>query len=298
MLCKNPYMAGALPFGCGQCLPCRINRRRQWAARQYLESLTHEHNAFCTLTYNSECLPRDGSLQPADLSGFIKRLRSRLDPVRFRFFGVGEYGDGADQRPHYHLSLFGVSGRTSVLGPSRVQHFGVSEAVFEAWGKGFTDVQEFTAATAQYVCGYVTKKLTSKGDPRLGNRAPEFARMSLRPAIGTEAMRVIASQLAASGYIDTLSDVPHELRVGNRTLPLGRTMLRKLREAVGYTQGYLDHVKSKISHERSLELLAVFAADASGEEVPTFRKSYSKEVAQRILQLEARSKIYETARKL
>lgn len=298
MLCKSPYMAGALPFGCGQCLPCRINRRRQWAARQYMESLTHDENAFVTLTYNGECFPRDGSLQPSDLSGFIKRLRARLEPVRFRFFGVGEYGDGADQRPHYHLSLFGVSGRTSVLGPSRVQHFGVSEAVSKAWGKGFTDVQEFSPATAQYVCGYVTKKMTFKGDERLNGRHPEFARMSLRPAIGTEAMKVVAAQLAGSGFIDSLEDVPHVLKVGKRSLPLGRTMLRKLREAIGFTQGYMDYVKGKVSHEKSLELLAVFAANESGEEIPTFRKSYQKEVATRILQLEARSKIFEQKRKL
>lgn len=80
MLCKNPYMKGVLAFGCGQCNPCRINRRRLWTHRIMLESLKHGDSSFVTLTY--ETLPSDGSLVPKDLQNFMKYLRMRVSPKK------------------------------------------------------------------------------------------------------------------------------------------------------------------------------------------------------------------------
>lgn len=297
LLCRKPYMAGAIPFGCGQCLPCRINRRRQWAARQYLESLTHENSAFVTLTYADE--PRSsggrGTLVPRDVQLFLKRLRSRKGGV-LRFFACGEYGE-VSQRPHYHLALFGLSGRE--LYGTGLRRFVTGERlVAECWPHGFVSVGEFTEASAQYVAKYTVKRMTHSSDPRLDGRHPEFARMSLRPGIGVPAMKIIADTLSKSEHGDVLDDVPSELKVGRRSLPLGRTLLRKLREACGYTEEYIESLKARVSSERSLELLALFQADEDDSEVRTIRSAYAKSVEQKILQLEAKSKIYESKRSL
>ena len=50
-------MKDAVPFGCGQCLPCRVNKRRLWTNRIMLESMCHDDNAFVTLTYNDDNIP-------------------------------------------------------------------------------------------------------------------------------------------------------------------------------------------------------------------------------------------------
>jgi len=167
--------------GCGQCLPCRINRRRLWMWRQYLESLCHETNCFVTLTYNDECLPKGGDLCHRDVQLFLKSFRRKIAPVRVRYFMCGEYGPDT-LRPHYHLSLFGVGVECSAL-------------VNDLWAKGFTYTTEFTQQTAQYIAGYVVKKLVDRNDPRMSGKVPEYARMSNRPGIGGLATTIIVQQL-------------------------------------------------------------------------------------------------------
>lgn len=56
--------------------------------------------------------------------------------------------------------------------------------------------------------------------------------MSLRPGIGALFMDEVASQLLRYG-LDDFEDVPTELRHGNRTLPLGRYLTRRLRTRIG-----------------------------------------------------------------
>lgn len=284
MLCTRPFMAGAVPFGCGQCLPCRINKRRQWMWRQFFESLVHEENCFVTLTYAPEKLPVDGSLCPRDLQLWLKRCRKAVHPLRFRYFAVGEYGDGTE-RAHYHASLFGVSGFT-VIGNKLF-----SKIAEETWGLGHVMVAEFNEKTAQYVAGYTTKKLTEFGHPKLKGRHPEFMRSSRRPGLGVDAMRVVAEQLRASGHMDV--DVPHSLKLGRKNIPLGRFMLKKLREFAGMSDAEIQAVKDAISHERSLEMQALFAVHGEDEETPTFKKAHVKEVAQRVLNAEARYKLWD-----
>lgn len=285
MLCKRPFMAGTIPFGCGQCLPCRINRRRQWMWRQYLESLTHEENCFVTLTYSPDHMPTGGNLEPRVVQLWLKRIRKVIDPLRFRYFLVGEYGDQS-LRPHYHLSVFGLSGSTVVRSG---RHPTFERAVSDTWSRGFVQVAEFNELTAQYVAGYVTKKLTFAGDPRLGGRVPEFARMSRRPGLGTEAVKIIAKQLLSNGQSWESGDVPHELRIGKRRIPLGRFMLKLLRSEVGFTDEYSKEVRDRASMERSLELLALFT---NSEGSLTITEAYKKEIAQKLLQVETRSKIF------
>lgn len=223
MLCKKPYLKGIQPYPCGQCLPCRLNRRRLWTHRIILEAKLHERNSFVTLTYDQAHYPESGSLSLGDYQRFLKRLRKRVGA--FRYFIVGEYGTNT-WRAHYHAALFGVG----------AEH---APAVQEAWSLGFTHCGDLTADSAQYIAGYVVKKLTRFDDPALAGRHPEFARMSLRPGIGAGFAERFAAGLNSepgATSIGVTGDVPATARTDGRHLPLGRYLRRKLREELGFDE--------------------------------------------------------------
>lgn len=265
--------------------------------RQFLEGLSHDENCFVTLTYADEHLPPGGQLEPRDVQLWLKKLRKACDPTRLRYFCVGEYGDES-YRPHYHLSVFGVSGTTLVNCPSGPGYF--EQAVAETWAKGVVHVAEFSELSAQYVAGYVVKKLTNDKDPRLGNKHPEFSRMSNRPGIGAAAMAIVAKSLRdGAGTVgeDALlpeGDVPRQLKLGRRGVPLGRYLVRRLRKEVGFTDEYIDQVKQAQTWQQSVEMSALHkvAVDRAPLAAITRRAVYLEEVKQRILQSEARARIY------
>lgn len=219
------------------------------------EAQQHPASCFVTLTYDEAHLPALRSVVPRDLSLFIKRLRKAVEPRRFRYFAVGEYGDES-ARPHYHAILFG-------LGPND------REVIDRAWqGQGLTATFEFNEYTAQYTAGYTVKKLTKKDDPRLGGRHPEFARMSNRPGIGAGAMAILARSLSTGFGLDDLvsrGDVPTHLKRGNQVLPLGRYLRQKLREELGMPEGWNEAAKEKFSMEESLKLQALWRSKGGGK---------------------------------
>ena len=88
-------------------------------------------------------------------------------------------------------------------------------------------------SSAQYVAGYVVKKMTAADDRRLCGRHPEFARMSNRPGIGQAAMWEVASELLRYRLDERLPDVPLALNHGKKQMPLGRYLRRELRKMVG-----------------------------------------------------------------
>jgi len=237
LLCRNPYIAsGGNAYGCGQCMPCRINRRRMWTHRIMLEATQHAVNSFWTLTYDDENIPIIGekaTLDPKDLTDFLKRLRIDYHPSKLRYFNVGEYGTETE-RPHYHLALFNYPACNR--GITQLNRYGnccgVCDGVRRIWGKGLVHSGQLEDGSAAYIAGYVTKKLTSKDDPRLCGRHPEFARMSLKPGIGAGFMPEVASALLTHN-LDSLTDVPTSLQHGTYVRPLGRYLTRKLREQMG-----------------------------------------------------------------
>lgn len=265
--------------------------------RQFFESLCHEENCFVTLTYRDEDLPANNSLQPSHLQLWLKRFRKSIAPRKVRFFAVGEYGQDGERQfnPHYHLSLFGVSGFSDWVG-SRQRLLGVAQEIASTWPYGNIDCKEFNEATASYVAGYTVKKLTAAGDPRLKGRTPEFMRSSRRPGLGADAMPIIAQQLMSSGHFS--GDVPRQLKLGRKNIPLGRYLLQKAREACGMTPEQIQKVKNVVTMERSLEMLALFkdGLDASPGSPVTATSVYKKEVHQRLLNAESRYKIFEAKR--
>lgn len=184
-----------LTLPCGACLGCRLARARAWSLRCVHEASLSEFNCFITLTYAPSHLPPGGSLRYRDFQLFMKRLRRRFPKERIRYFVVGEYGEQLS-RPHYHVCLFGFrfpdERPLSLLGASS----GFSSAILDSlWGLGHCHVTSLNRSTAEYAARYCLKKITGQrsvdhyrrvdSDGVVYNLVPEFARMSLRPGIGS-----------------------------------------------------------------------------------------------------------------
>ncbi len=287
MLCKRPYTGAVVPVGCGQCMPCRINKRRVWTHRLMLEALMHESSTFITLTYNDEHLPSNLTLDPLHPKLWMKRLRRAL-PNKIRFYLVGEYGTEGTRgiNPHYHAAIFGG-------------YLADGPLIEKKWGMGNIHIGDLTPASAQYICGYVTKKLTNKNDPLLEGRYPEFSRQSNRPGIGATAMDVIGETLFNKHnvkQIEDTNDVPKSLQHGRKLLPLGQYLTQRLRNHVGMP----DEYRQINTYLYSLEMSALLSDALSDPKNRT--KSRSQIIAdanaQKILQVEKRSAIYEQRKTL
>lgn len=216
-----------------------------WTHRLMLESGLHSSTSFVTLTYNQESLPISASgptLVPEDLSRFLKRYRKRIAPVAIRYFAIGEYGD-ATWRPHYHIAVFGHRScdrgfTRSVPGgsePDWRRCCDTCATVGQAWGLGQVHVGRFSREAAQYIAGYVVKKLTRNMDALYGERHPEFTRMSLKPGIGHGAMDEVADVLLQYG-LEHRGPAPTALRVGAKLYPLGRYLRKALSLRLGHDE--------------------------------------------------------------
>lgn len=317
MLCKNPFMKGIQPCGCGQCMPCRINKSREWSNRLMLESRAHKTATFITLTYRDEELhdvsndwngsrPLVPNLVPLHPQNWLKRIR-KVVPTPLRFFLVGEYGDQT-QRPHYHVALFGfpncVYGR---IRPGLKICCGPCDLVKKTWGFGNIQLGELNKDTAQYIAGYVTKKWTREDSwtkEKLKGRHPEFPRMSLKPGIGATAIKRLINftEPTRSGqYVRGSIDAPVVLRNSGSTLPLGRYLKRKWREALGRSPDTPKSVSDQYLSELYKENCAA-TLDAQKQGVPSVfrdaKANYYRKTKQKIKNLDARAKIHSTRRHL
>jgi len=257
--CVRPFIGSNGAFGCGQCMPCRFNKRRVWAHRIMLEGMCHAECSFVTVTYAED----RRELVIADVQAWLKRFRDVVYPKRIRYFVVGEYGD-ISGRPHYHAALFGwpscVGGERCRSGEGCECH--ACSVVRKTWGFGHVMVGKLELKSAQYIAGYVTKKMTQRTDIRLGGRQPEFARMSLKPGIGAIAMENVALAMmrCPSRFME---DVPMSLRHGKGELPLGRYLRKRLRKLVGRDEGAPGAVIQKCAAELSVVRAAAWNDERS-----------------------------------
>lgn len=143
-----------------------------------------------------------------------------------------------------------------------------------------------TPESAQYIAGYVTKKMTSKDDIRLLGRYPEFSRMSLRPGIGADALHEVADVLMKFNLVDVEGDVPSSLRHGARLMPLGRYLRRKLRLLVGHDEAAPEKTLKEM--EEALRPLFDLAYETSRAK----KSVLLEEGAQKVLSMETRAKIF------
>lgn len=255
MMCKKPYMKSPVPtrrpvthderlactpMPCGHCLPCRVNKARQWVTRIMLEAGAHKSTCFVTLTYNDDFIPKGDKkngervgmccLDKVELQNFFKRLRKKIDPIRIRYFAVGEYGS-INLRPHFHIVIFGLG----------VEDRPVIASVWTDRGIeiGFVHVGDLTNYSARYITNYAMKNLTDMDDPwvkknypLLAGREPEFMTSSrLDGGIGTKGIKRIADQWNKSNI--TEKRIVREFSLFGREVPLGRYLTKKFAEYIG-----------------------------------------------------------------
>lgn len=196
---------------CGQCVGCRINRSKMWAARCIHEAQMHEDNCFVTLTYNDQNMPEGGTLVLRHFQLFMKRLRKKYGSG-IRFFHCGEYGDKLG-RPHYHALLFGLDFHDKVLWK---QEHGtplyISASLTTLWPYGFSTVGAVTYETAAYTARYIMKKVSGpiaelhyeNIDELTGQvvqRQPEYITMSRKPGIGKQWYNKFKSDLWPDDFL-------------------------------------------------------------------------------------------------
>lgn len=213
MRCAYPQLnKERVEYPCGQCTNCKINRRRSWVLRNYLELADHpQGSSFLTLTYDDEHLPENKLLQKdrRDFKLFMKRLR-KWSPYKLRYFGCGEYGS-TTQRPHYHLICYGL--------PEMLRDSPEHKKLVQLWGNGHVDCGSVTLHSIQYVAGYTLKA----GQPsNWCFVVPPHNLCSRRPGIGHRRIQQLADQIFEKEY-DGKSDL-YSLRVGGKLLPCDRYM--------------------------------------------------------------------------
>lgn len=194
-MCLSPvFLNDNRVVACGKCFECKVKKSIEWSYRIMDEVSLHKDNCFLSLTYNDANLPDGASLERSDLTLFIKRLRKRVEPIKFKVFYAGEYGD-LKGRPHYHVILFGWSPpdkyffRKSRRGNDMFR----SPLIESCWTLGFSSIENIEdIKQAQYIALYLQKKPTD------GRVAP-FVGMSNRGGgIGAGA---VSDKIAIDGNV-------------------------------------------------------------------------------------------------
>lgn len=194
--------------------------KRAWAVRAMHEAYCHEENSFLTLTYDPALVPSDYGLHHDHFQRFMKRLRKKLHPKKVRYLMCGEYGDKGD-RPHYHCLLFGHDFREDrILWRDTKYPLYRSPTLDQVWSNGYASIGAVNERTAQYVAGYITKKVRGDAleeinpvtglkpyelfDDQTGlilRRAPEYAKMSRSPGLGTGFYELFGEDIRRDDYV-------------------------------------------------------------------------------------------------
>lgn len=310
MLCRRPYIRDpsgkvlvstdpeirklGIPFPCGQCLACRINKRRVWTLRLLLESYLHPCASFVTLTYEPDELPYNLHGQPIlckrDVQLFLKRLRddfqrnNGFSGGQIRYYFAGEYGPQG-HLPHYHGILFGVSpfelddqwmyyaGRSGPYKPNYCR----STRLYNLWKHGIVHVGECTRESIQYCVGYVVKKITRKGD----GLEKEFQIMSRNPGIGAGAVAAISRALQGLPGDSLVAGTGKTVHVDGKNFPLGRYLIDKLRIVSDVPTGIAEYEESLRATWRDAQRKGV-----------SFLEYLVESDAQRYRNLESRQKLF------
>lgn len=167
LLANLKYKGQFVEVPCGKCLPCRIQKSREWAMRMLHEYDKWDDAVFLTLTYDDDHLPYvDNPLRPGirsdrsitlkveELQLYFKRVRKALGKRKIRYYACGEYGT-ENKRPHYHAIVYGVSILEHKLDRGKL----LGGVLYDCWqNKGFAYLGDVQYDSCAYVAGYIEGK--------------------------------------------------------------------------------------------------------------------------------------------
>lgn len=315
MPCKYPMFLksakGLIP--CQKCGPCLARRRRQKTSRAIFEGQSHGRLPhFITLTYDDDHLPYEvvnpdtgeitiehgpnpsPILDKKEYQRFINRLRTALSrqerPSNLRYTGCGEYGE-KNGRPHYHFVCWGL--------PDDPR-----EIIYRSWSDddgdlkcspARIDIQRARDLThvAQYVVGYIQKKMTDWNGVRTDGRPPEFGTTS--KSFGLQFAKLYADAMrtpSAQAFISREGDIPREIKFEGKKWPLDRYLRDKILSELNiYEQA--KEIGQKKYEEEMQRLLACSPLSARFDSsLPTLlKRQYEKENKQSIANFESRYRL-------
>lgn len=212
---EHPDALGYEPVSCNKCEGCQRRKVSDWKAKLYLTAFALSPAICATLTYSPERVPSFGSLRKADVSDFVRRFRRLSGLAGVKFHAIGEYSPAPAQRPHVHISLFGVGEcfnepeafNTSKAGRKQYR----SRLLDDAWReRGLVTFQFYGSGAADYVSGHEAGKATRRDffgvDPATGERVrlePEFLLVSRGAGggIGRAAFEKYGAQLVSQDKV-------------------------------------------------------------------------------------------------
>ena len=268
MLCAKPWRPnGGYELPCGQCMPCRINKRNIWSTRLLLEDTLHDESSWITLTYNDENLPYREELDKTHYQLWLKRLRKAYPEKKIRYYLCGEYGDDRG-RPHFHVVLFGLKFNYRGLAefknisrksngeykyPNRVRNMDKDVVkMLHIWNKGNIHFEKPNSKLMSYACSHITKSQAQIDDQEDG-RTKTFHAMS--QGIGKDAMHAISSWLYTEEGIkeyEKQNDVPSVVRINGKIRPIGKYLRNIIRRNLDLEEKQPDRAITK----RGIEHLA------------------------------------------
>lgn len=264
---------------CGKCTTCSVLKRTEWANRILIETIYSEYTLFITLTYNDENLPFNNSLTPEHAINFLKKLRYYHEPKKLRYYLCGEYGEQT-WRPHYHAILFSAteidkehiakSWTNKLKEPLGFIHFG----------------ENANNAVAQYVSGYITKKLNRDDLYKksiLGDRYKEFSLKS--QGLGRA---LVLDIINSTGGLLLDEDVLKSINLDGKKIYLGKYLITKLRKTL------LNDTKEPL-YTKEMRALRF---EKEIEDSVKKKISLSETKKQKILNLETKLKLFKKGKSL
>lgn len=183
---KYGYADLPVTVPCGQCIGCKLERSKKWAARCVHEASTNQSNSFITLTFSDRYINPEHTLEKAKVSEFtkfVKRFRERIRPTKVSYFHCAEYGYQYEKddhkklypikdslgrdlvgRPHHHALIFGYDFPDKVYYKDTPAGMPIyrSEILEGLWPFGYSSVGAITFESAAYVARYCVKKLNGE----------------------------------------------------------------------------------------------------------------------------------------
>lgn len=223
------------------------------------EASLHEDNCFITLTYDEKNLPENGQLVYKHFQDFMKRLRDKIG-VPIRFYMCGEYGS-QDGRPHFHAAIFGYNFPDRVPWKTGQKHTIYRSAELEKlWTSGFSSLGTLTTESANYVAGYVHKKIIgprakehyTRFNPLTGEwyeLVPEFNKMSTHPGLGKAWFEKFRQDVYPHDFVmhgDSKEQVPtYYDKLLERSDPAEMNRIKERRKQTAYDQPEEDRPKKR-----------------------------------------------------